>query len=591
MTLQDAIKQVCSDLTSRASSPDPIEYDGAFAKRAKEAAAAGDEDLATSLRLLGNVFSMYFQFGAEGPFGPLAVFPNGRRTFLPEDLSPEQAGQLEELVDACDDPVFVARVADVLWIRIRKHEYARTAIRAYLESANREIDSWVPTRDYLKRAAQIAMGLGTKAPERRIVKEKIETLFERDRSECFTPDRGYWPAALAEILIENRLVANWERLGDECVAIAKGFPVRPGCDEPRRYYDLAATCYERARLPAKAEDAKLAIARHWEAEAAKFRTPEGGDGFQIAHRLERAIEAYRKAGGQQAKVAELMGELRRANELALSQMKPIGVPMDVEPLILEARRAMAGKAGRAAIEAFARLRAPAPYAAVREDVLRQSKAHPLSAMISTKVMVPEGNVAATVPGMLEDEEAKLQAMVVQAYAMRHDLAGATLLEEARSIVVSSEAAMWKAAVRELVEGSTFVPEDRRSIYERALVAGFEGDKMLFSHLVVPQLENSLRRVFREAGLQITSMDAQGVQEERDLNQLLRMEGAKDVLGEDLLWETRSLLIEKTGPNLRNRLCHGLLGDSDFERPAGNTLLWLTVFLLLGAKAALGGPVP
>jgi hypothetical protein len=582
MTLRDAIKQVCADFTDRSSGPNPLEYDQAFAKRAKEAAAAGDEGLATSLRLLGSVFSMYFQFGAEGPFGPLAVFPNGQRTFLPEDLSLEQAAQLEGVLDACDDPVFRARVADVLWIRVRKHDYARKAIRAYLDSADLE-KSWVPARDYLKRAAQLAMELGPKAAERQSVKDKIEALLERDRGACFTPDRGYWPAALAEILIENRMVTDWQKLGDECVAIAKGFPVQPGCDEPRRYYDLAATCYERAGLPAKATDTKLAIARHWEAEAAKFRTPEGGDGFQIAHRLEHAIEAYRRAGGQQAKVAELMGELRRANQLALSQMKPIEVPMDVEPLILEARRGMAGKVGLAAIEAFARLRAPAPYAAVRENVLRQSKEHPLSAMISTKVMVPEGNVAATVPGMLEDEETKLQAMIVQAYAMHHDLAGATLLEEARSILAATEASPWKAAVRELVEGSAFVPEDRRAIYERALVAGFEGDRMLFSHLVIPQLENSLRRMFQKAGLQVTSMDAQGVQEERDLNQLLRMEGAKDVLGADLLWGTRSLLIEKSGPNLRNRLCHGLLASDDFERPAVNALLWLTTLLLLASE--------
>ncbi|MGH9461137.1 MAG: DUF4209 domain-containing protein [Vicinamibacteria bacterium] len=590
MTLQDAIKQVCADFTGRSSGPNPLEYDQAFAKRAKEAAAAGDEDLATSLRLLGSVFSMYFQFGDKGPFGPLAVFPGGQRTFLPEDLSLEQAAQLETVVDACEDPIFIARVADVLWIRIRQHEYARKAIGAYLESADRETDSWVPKRDYLKRAAQLAMGLGTKAPERQVVKEKVEALFEEYKGRCFTPDWGFWPAALAEILIENRLVSDWERLGDRCVAIGKGFPVQPGCDEPRRYYDLAATCYERAGLPAKAEEAKLAIAQHWEAEGAKFRTPEGGDGFQIAHRLERAIEAYRKAEGQQAKVNELMGELRRANQLALSQMKPIEVPMDVGPLILEARRVMTGKVGPAAIEAFARLRAPASYAAVRESVQRQSREHPLSATISTKIMVSEGNVAATVPGMLEDEEAKFQAGIVQAYAMQQDVVGATLLEEARSILASTEASTWKAAVRELIEDNAFVPDDRRDIYERALVAGFEGDKMLFSHLVIPQLENSLRMVFRAAGLQVTSMDAQGVQEERDLNQLLRMEGATDVLGEDLLWEVKSLLIEKTGPNLRNRLCHGLLAAGDFERPAVNTLLWLTVLLSLAAKVASGGAV-
>ena len=118
-----------------------------------------------------------------------------------------------------------------------------------------------------------------------------------------------------------------------------------------------------------------------------------------------------------------------------------------------------------------------------------------------------------------------------------------------------------------------------------MVAGFAGDRVGFAHLAIPQIENSLRVVSRISGLPITAMNAEGVQEERDLNRLLTDEGAKSVLGEALAWEMRSLLIEKTGPNLRNRLCHGLLGANDFDRPAMNLLLWLAVSLLLRYASA------
>lgn len=47
------------------------------------------------------------------------------------------------------------------------------------------------------------------------------------------------------------------------------------------------------------------------------------------------------------------------------------------------------------------------------------------------------------------------------------------------------------------------------------------------------------------------MNAKGIQEERDLNTLLMDEGAQSVLGEAIVWEMRSLLIERTGPNLRS----------------------------------------
>jgi hypothetical protein len=422
------------------------------------------------------------------------------------------------------------------------------------------------------------MALGRKAQERVEIAAEVEKLFDASKNDCFTPERGHWPAALAEILIENRLGSNWEKLGDDCVAIARGFPIAPGCDEPRRYYELAARAYELAGLAAKAKKARLAIAQHWEAEAGAFRAA-GGDSFQISHRLEQAIHAYRQTGGEQERVQALMRDLKQVNEKMVTEMKVVSVPMDVEPLVKAAERAMAGKTGMAAVESFAALYEPALYADVCTSVLSQAQASPLMALISAKIVTTEGNVAASVPGMIEDEAAKTQAMVVQGYTTRQNIVGATALEVARKAIADAPDGSWRSAVAELVHHSGFVPEDRRGIFERAIIAGFAGDRVVFAHLAIPQIENSVRVVFRDAGLPITTMSAKGIQEERDLNSLLVDDGAKTVLSDALTWEIRSLLVERTGPNLRNRLCHGLLGDDEFDRPATNVLLWLVVALL------------
>jgi len=573
----EVIREICEEV-QRGTQRDSVWYHEVFGKRAKVAEDAGDGEIAGGCRLLAAVFSMYVKRGPDGPFGPLAVWPNGRRSFLPGDLKPEDAEQLEKLIDCGSDPVYMARVADVLWIATRNHEYARRAFRAYLDSMGVEVDSWVSKRGWLARAADIAMTLGKKARERVEIAAEVERLFEAGKSDCLTPERGHWPAALAEILIENRLAANWEKLGDDCLAIARGFPIAPGCDEPRRYYELAARAYELAGLAAKAKEAMLGIAEHWEAEAGAFRAA-GGDSFQISHRLEQAIHTYRKAGGERERVQALMRELKQTNEKMLTQMKVVSIPMDVEPLVKAAEQAMAGKTGMAALESFASLYEPAPYADVRESALSQAQASPMVALIGAKIVTTEGNVAASVPGMTDDEAAKTQAMVVQGYTTRQNIAGATALEVARKAIADAPDDSWRSAVAELVHRSRFVPEDRRGIFERAIVAGFEGDRVAFAHLAIPQSENSVRVIFRGAGLQITTMSAKGIQEERDLNSLLTDKSAKTVLGEALVWEMRSLLIERTGANLRNRLCHGLLGDGDFDHPATNVLLWLVVALL------------
>jgi len=152
------------------------------------------------------------------------------------------------------------------------------------------------------------------------------------------------------------------------------------------------------------------------------------------------------------------------------------------------------------------------------------------ALLGAKIVTAEGNVAANVPAVTEDEAAKIQAMVVQAYTMRQNLAGATVLEVARRIIRDRADGSWQSAIREFVHRNSFVPEDRRDIFERAVIAGFAGDRVLLAHLAIPQIEHLLRVIFRDAELLITTMTAEGVQEERDLNRLLTDEGAKSVLG-------------------------------------------------------------
>ena len=70
MNLRDVMREICGKFESGPSRANPIEYEEAFARRAKEASNAGDGRLTIRLRLLAGVFSMCFGFGAGGPFVP-----------------------------------------------------------------------------------------------------------------------------------------------------------------------------------------------------------------------------------------------------------------------------------------------------------------------------------------------------------------------------------------------------------------------------------------------------------------------------------------------------------------------------------------
>ena len=411
---------------------------------------------------------------------------------MPEDLTEAELGDLEGLIYGSESPIFIARIADVLWIRRRDPTFARRAITAYLASAEITAgDLWVPRSDSLRRAAQLASGLGRSAPERLVVRETALCLFKESMGSCVSPEMGYWPAALAKTMIENELLDEWTWLADACEKIALRFPLTPGCDEPREYYELAAKCYKLAKLPDQAERMRLAIADHWNAEARAIKDA-GGDALLISNRLQGAIEAFRRTQTGQEEAKRLAVELKEEQRKATGELKTLSAGVDVDQLVVEARERMANKSGRDAISAFVHLHRPVSYESAREAAEKYLKEHPLQAIFTTNVLTPEGNVAAAIPGAVEDPSARLETGVIQQYNLCQNLAGAVLLEEARSSIQDGTDVTWRAAIQELIGEHPLIQSERSKLYSRAIFAGFEGDALVFLHLIIPQMEYLVR---------------------------------------------------------------------------------------------------
>ena len=111
------------------------------------------------------------------------------------------------------------------------------------------------------------------------------------------------------------------------------------------------------------------------------------------------------------------------------------------------------------------------------------------------------------------------------------------------------------------EYNSFVPPGREWFFAKGIFAGLTGDFATALHLLVPQLENSLRDVLNQRSIVTSSLDSDGIQNEHNLNQLLYGEtGQKveEIFGEDIVFILRAMLVERCSTNLRNRLAHGML---------------------------------
>ena len=129
----------------------------------------------------------------------------------------------------------------------------------------------------------------------------------------------------------------------------------------------------------------------------------------------------------------------------------------------------------------------------------------------------------------------------------------------------------------IVQDNPFVPAGREPIFIRGLFAGLSGDFLIAVHLLVPQVENSIRHLlYHYAGEQRTSKLRDDLtQPERDLNELLYRDDVKRIMGEDLLFDLQSLLMEPGfGANLRNQFAHGLMDTDQFYQDQAIYAWWV-----------------
>jgi hypothetical protein len=125
-----------------------------------------------------------------------------------------------------------------------------------------------------------------------------------------------------------------------------------------------------------------------------------------------------------------------------------------------------------------------------------------------------------------------------------------------------------------VKNNPFIPEDRKQLFIKGLLAGFKSDFLVSTHILGMQIENSIRYVLNNEGVITTSLSSEGIQEEIDINRLLDFPELVPVFGEDLIFDLKGLLISRFGDNLRNKLAHGLLSSYDFSSSAMIYFWWL-----------------
>jgi hypothetical protein len=576
LTLADFDAVPWNDTVAQTASMDCWEYQRLFNDEADRRAKAGEQGREV-FEFLAQLCSMMLRPGDRGsPFHPQLVLASGRRSAIPDDLSVAEIDLLAQLYPQAQSPELRARLADLRWELRRDDVAARSAVVAYHE-ASRSTRPWHATVDRVERALSIAASLGRTGEP---FKSLLTTVSDWTMEEWQKAGDKSLAAGLTDVVIVNGSL-DTARLAALSDAEGKKLDDAGASNAARRFLQLAADAYGFAKDTAAREAVWRRIADSHLADGR--RAVSSGNTFVAPHHYEAAIAALRRLpGGEQERVAELRKELAALQPEVLKAMKRISSSVDISETVEKARAAVAGKPFLEALHILALSGQPPKVSQLRKEVEELAGRTPLKSLIPKVVVDGDGRKLGQ-RGPLDPSDPKynrsleIEMCEHATFYRRVHIAG--IVDPMRRQILR-EHRITERSLAAVLGLNPFVPGDRKLLFARGLYAGFHGDSLIATHLLVPQLENSLRKLLADAGLPVSSMSSEGVEELFGIEVLLRHPVLGQMLGEDALFDLRSLLVERTSSNLRHGFAHGLMSDSDFFSTDCMYLWWLALRLCM-----------
>lgn len=555
-------------------------YNREFAREWEAAKEGDDEDAESVYLLLSGLTSLRFDNDSKSsPLTQREGFGITLRAFAIDDVADSTWDSVSKVLDDVSDSEMRARLGDVLWMVDRNWIAATEAVDAYLESVNvlRKEGKWHNIMPRLERAVGLAAQLDKTGDHFSKAISYIEDLL----AELKGQDKLFLSADLIGLLLAYREGS----VGKYTEYAAQ--KANEAADEKmwlmaRRFWDLKSEWHRLEEDESARKDALRNLAETHVEEAELALDHQGGvENMSASSHLEKAIQAYRKVGGESDRIDELHQRLLRTQKASVDELGQFSTSIDLTGLAQSSIEAVEEKPFRDAITSLLLLTNPTNVEQAREQVEDLAQRYVFSSLMPALIMNEEGKTTAKQPSALtEDEEEAERSLRAQMFMHSRYHYQTT----ARGIILPALGQIRRehnVRIRDfnqLILNSPWIPNDRGHLYAKGFHAGLYGDWDVSAHLLIPQIEHSVRYVLMQNGHIPSHLDMSGIQDEYGLNATLHWDKTETILGEDNVFDLQSLLISRFGSNLRNRVAHGLVEERAFYTHDIVYLWWLTLRL-------------
>ncbi|KUM23533.1 hypothetical protein AU467_09300 [Mesorhizobium loti] len=555
---------------------------------AKAAAkTAEDAESLSALEVLGQISTYHFAPDDRiEPFRPLAIM-QGRRSPIPTDLLSDQIVILAELVPDIGHHAFRARVADVCWLLNKKDAGSGLwAVAAYVQcvrlvlSGDAKFDfdesdaASVPAAEYLTRATIIARSMGWKRSEFDPLRQIIADVSQH----ALDADDGWGFIHIGPINLSNHV---WEFAQTAQAAKILAASAKLVGDHPARrsLWELAGRAYLSTK---EIENSNRCLIEAAETYVADADARQDSAAVQV-HFLNDAIQALRPIPGTADRRRALQDRLNAIQPRILDEMSSFSHESDITDLVDAVEAEVRGRTLPQVVRALLMCEKSPDPEKLRQGALK-AKHSSLADLFSTTVSDKQGRTRFIAPG--RDLNAPPDENQVRFLMNRND-------SIRRSFVVSGKINPIRRALREehsvsvdallpIMRASPFVPPHHEYTFAIGAAKFIGGDELEAAHLVLPQLENSLRHILSLSGVETNRINQDGTQEEAMLSRLLGdfREPLLQIMPAALIQEIDLLFNFRGGPAIRHELAHGKMTDGEFWSADVTYSIWLVLHIVV-----------
>lgn len=556
------------------------DYSFKFADLCEENFSNGNLKASKVFYLLRNACSMALKPGSlNEPYEAGCIAGDCRLAIL-EDFTERDLEFFESILDEITDCRLKSRMADILWIlKIPKNiKFLEIAVNEYSKISLEPKSLNQFNIDAFERAIRLSrLSKITKNQYAEILNKILECFNKAEPTDRHYCLRMSYLLDIAEL---NRKLqpSVAEKLENFADTFAKGEEFIAAID----YYQESQKWHKKLKNSRKIAETALKMANILIEKAKESSAISSKIDLEQALKELRGVpKKDRNELGIDQKIDEIRKLMGQNNQDIINEMSLIATDkIDISRYQNNAKLAVKGKRLSEAVLCLANITANPLY----EDIKKSSEnllKKPLLSNFITQICVDAGGRKLS---QITTKDDRLKHEMYQQYHIHVKLAvDCRILPAFWQILEEHRVSM--SCIYNICRNSSVVPAGRVNIWAQGLYYGFDRSFLVSSHLLIPQIELLARILLQQEKIPTTAIDKNGVESEKSINSLLQEPKIYELLGRDLTEELKFLLTEPMGLNYRNKICHGLVGES--PNSADVYIWWLCLRLVVNNCVLFG----